>query len=92
MLPVPEFILYLTKDSKTHKIHCFFFKNWVRLFISINFFFSLNNAKKKLYANVLEILKFNPKTNIRKYPILCNRYKVFSASVSDFYSYFTAKN
>ena len=35
---------------------------------------------------------FNPKTSILKYPIFFSRYDLFSANVSDFYAYFTAKN
>ena len=69
MLPIPKFILYHTKDSKTGKIHCFLFENWVSLFIPAQLFFSLNNVKKKLYANVPEMFDFNPKISIWKYPI-----------------------
>jgi hypothetical protein len=38
----------------------------------IYFLFSLNNTKKKLYANVPEIFSFNPKMSIRKYPTFCS--------------------
>ena len=69
MLPDLTFILYLTKDSKTRKVHCRFLENWVRLFIPAQLFLSLNNTKKKIYANVPEVLNFNPKISIRKYPI-----------------------
>ena len=72
MLPIPKFILYLMKDSKKDKIHYFFLENWVSLFIPALFFFSLNNAKKNLYANVPEMLTFILKTNIQKYPTFCN--------------------
>ena len=93
LLPVPENIFYFMKDSKRRKISYFFLENWVSLFISIQlFFFSLNKTKKKLYANVPEIFNFNPKTSIRKYPIFWSWYNFFSANVSDFYAYFSAKN
>jgi hypothetical protein len=70
----------------------FFLKNWVSFFISVPLFFSLNNTKKTLYANVPEMLKFDIRMSIRKYPISCSWYNFFSANVSDFYTYFTAKN
>ena len=92
MLPAPKFILYLTKDSKTHKMQCFFIKHWVRLFLPAQLFFPLNNTKKKLYANVPEMFNFNPKISIQKYPISNRWYNFFSANVSDFYRHFTAKN
>ena len=57
-----------------------------------NFFFSLNNAKKKMYANVLEMFSFDSKTSIRRYPIFFSWYNFFSVNVSDFYRYFTAQN
>ena len=54
---------------------------------------SLNNSKKKLYANVSEMFSIDPKTSIRKYLIFCSFYNFFSANVSDFYTYyFTIKN
>ena len=74
MLPIPKFILYPTKDSKIHEIHGFFLENWVRLFIPAQLFFSLNNTKKKLHANVPEMFNFNPKISIRKHPIFCSWY------------------
>ena len=45
-----------------------------------------------LYANVPEIFKVNSKISIQKYPIFCNWYILFSANVSDFYTYFIVKN
>ena len=74
------------KDLKTGKIYCFFLEDWVLLFIPAQLFFSLNNAKKKLYANVPEMFHLNSKISIRKYPIFYGRYSFFNANVSDFYS------
>ena len=87
MLPVPKFILYLTKGSKKLKIHCFFIKDWIKLFTSTQLFCSLNNTKKRLYVDVPEMLSFNPKMRSRKYPISRNRYYIFSnnGNVSVFY-------
>ena len=89
MLPVRKFISYLMKYSKPRKIHYFFLENWASLFISTLLFFSLNNIKEKVYANVPEMLNFNPKTSIQKYPIFYSWYNFFNANVSDFYRYFT---
>ena len=58
----------------------------------IFFFFSLNNAKKKLYVNVPEMLNFNLKKSIQKYLIFYSWYNLFNANVSDFYALFIAKN
>ena len=92
MMSIPKFILYLTKNSKTGKIHCFFFIYRVSLFIPDLLFFPLNNPKRELYANAPEMHNFDLKTSIRKYPIFCSRYNFFSANVSDFYMFFTSKN
>lgn len=91
MLPIPKFILFLTKNSKTGKIYCFFLKNCASLFIPNLLFFPLNNPKKKLYANVPEMCKFNPKMSNQKYPIFCSWYNFFCVNVSDFYRHFTSK-
>ena len=87
-----KIILYLMEDSKRRKIHCFLLKNWVSPIILAQLSFSLNNTEKKLYANVPEIINFNSKTSIQKYPIFCSCYNVSSANVSDFYRSFTGKN
>jgi hypothetical protein len=92
MLPVPELILCPLKASKTSKIHCFFPKNWASLFIPNLFFSPLYNPKKTSYANVPEIIKFNPKPSIQKYPIFCSWYNYFNANVSEFYTYLPTKN
>ena len=42
----------------------------------------------KFYANILEMLNFNPKMRFQKYSICGGWYNVFSANVSDFYQYF----
>ena len=85
-------IWYLTKDSKTGNIHCFFLENLTSLFIPAQLFLSQNNIKEKLYANIPEMFNFNPKISIQKYPIFCSWYNFSSANVSDLYRYFTAKN
>ena len=65
MLPIPKFILYLAKNSKMHKIHCFSFESWISLFIPDLLFFSHKiKPKKKLHANVPEMFNFNSKTSI----------------------------
>ena len=66
MLPIPEFILRFKKEAKTHKIHHFFLKNWIPIFVHAELSFSLNNTKKKLHDNVPEMFKFNLKTSIQK--------------------------
>ena len=38
------------------------------------------------------MFKFDSKMSVWKYPIFCSWYSFFSANVSDFYTYFTAKN
>ena len=46
-------------------------------FSSLTYFFSPQvNTKKRLYANVPEMPKFNPKISIQKYPIFCSWYNV----------------
>ena len=92
MLSVSKFVLYFMKDSEKGKIRCFLLENWDSLFIPAQLFFSLNNAKKNLYANVPDMPNFNSKTSIWKYPIFCTWYNLFSANISDFYMHFTSKN
>ena len=91
MLLIPKFILHPTKNSKTGKIHCFFLKNWVSIFIPVQLLLSLNNIKKKVHNNMPEMFNFNLKTSIRKYPIFCSCYNFFCANVSDFYTHFNIK-
>jgi hypothetical protein len=82
MLPVLEFILCLTKDSKTVKLTAFSIKTVPQILFLL--FFSINNTKEKLYDNVQEMINFSLKTSIQKYPTFCSWYNVFSANVSDF--------
>ena len=77
MLPIPKFILYLMRNSKTGKIQYVFFKNGAPLFIPNLLFLPLNNLKTTLYANVPEMCNSNSKTSIQKYPIFCSWYNVF---------------
>ena len=51
-----------------------------------NFFFSLNNTKKKMYANVLEMFSFDSKTSIRRYPIFLAS-KIYHKSIYSEVSY-----
>ena len=91
MLSVPNFTLYLTKESKACKIHCFFLKKLGPTFHLCSIFFSLNNAKKKLNDNVPKMFNFNLKMSSRKYPIFCSCYYFLNVNVSDFCRYFTGK-
>ena len=92
MTPAPIFILYPMETSKAHKIYCFSFKNWALLFIPTQHFFLLDNMVNKLYANAPWMPNYNPKTSIQKYLTFSSLYNFFSANVSDFYTYFIAKN
>ena len=97
MLPIPKSIIYLKKVSEIRKkcnVHYFFLKNWISFFILVlRFFFSLpNNTKKKSYASVSEMLSFNPKIIIQKYPIFWSWFNFFIANVSDSYENFTVDN
>jgi hypothetical protein len=78
--------IYLMKYVKTRKLCCFNFslKAGPHFSFLSYFFFSLNNANKKIYANVPEMFNFNPKTSIQKCPICNSWYNFFIANVSDF--------
>ena len=78
--------IYLMKYVKVRKICCFNFslKAGPHFSFLFYFFFSLNNANKKIYANVPEMFNFNPKTSIQKYPIFSSWYNFFIANVPDF--------
>jgi hypothetical protein len=90
MLSFLQLIYISQKKLQICKIRSFLSRKWVRLFISAQLFIlaqllcSLNNSKKKLYANISEMLRFNSKTRFQKYPISGMRYSPFSANVSDF--------
>jgi hypothetical protein len=95
MLPIPKSIIYLKKVSEIRKkcnVHYFFLKNWILFFILVLLFFLPNNTKKKSYTSVPEMLSFNPKIIIQKYPIVWCWFNFFIANVSDPYRYFTTDN
>lgn len=83
MIPVPENILYYTKDPKTLRYSTFPLKTGSG-FSSLTNFFLLDNTKKKLYNNVPQMFKFNPKTRFLKYLISSSWCNFFNVNVSDF--------
>ena len=80
------------KTQNYVKFTAFFLKKWILFFTPTQLLFLLDNAKKKLYANVPEMVNFHSKTCSQKYPISSSWYNFFNTNVSDFYCLFTAKN
>ena len=80
-------LFYISRKTHKQVNYCFFHKNWVSLFISAKLSFPLNDIKKTIYSNVPEMLNFDQKTSIQKYPIFCSWYNCFGANVSDFYRF-----
>ena len=85
MLLISIFILCLTKASKVRKIHCFFLKNWVSLFILDFLFFSHKLAPKKncmtMYLRCPTLIQKQVSKNILFFAVDIT---FFIANVSDF--------
>ena len=62
------------------------------IFHPCSIFFLLNDSKIKLYAVVPDMFNFNSKTSFWNYPVSIRKNNFFYANVSDFYTYFIAKN
>jgi hypothetical protein len=89
LFPFLNLFYILRKIQKQVKFTAVSLKAEPHFSFLLNFFFSLDNAKKKLYADIPKIINFNPKASIQKYPTLSSCYNFFSVNVSDFYTYFT---
>ena len=79
-------LFYVSRNLQKYviKFTAFFLKTESHFSSLIYFFFLQINTKKKLYANIPEIPKSNPKTSIQKYPIFAVGITFFIANVSDF--------